>query len=329
MLSYIIRRILYMIPMFFLISIICFVVIQLPSGDYLTNYIHNLEAQGTVVSKEAVQILRERYGLSDPFYIQYLKWIGNIVIHGDFGESFIYRRPVSQIIGERLPWTVGITFGTLVLTWMVGLPLGIYSATHQYSVGDNILTVIGFLGLSIPNFFLALFLMFASIFVFNVGDVGGLFSPEYVGVPWSWAKFTNLLEHVWAPILVIGTGGLAGVMRRMRGNLLDALKQPYMQTARSKGLSERRVVYKHGVRNAINPLIMSLGMSLPSLIEGAIISSIVLNLPTTGVVFYQAIRAQDTYLAGSFLLMLSVLLMVGNLLGDILLSMVDPRVRYE
>lgn len=329
MFSYVVRRLVYMVPMLFVISIICFLVLQAPSGSYLSNYVHNLEQQGTRVTDEMVAQLEKRYGLNDPLHLQYFKWISGIITRGDFGQSFIYRRPVSELIAERLPWTILIAGSTLIFTWILGIPIGIYSAVNKYSPGDHLFTVFGFFGISIPNFFLALMLLFLMAFVVQTGSVGGLFSPEFAAAPWSVAKFVDLLKHIWMPIVAVGTAGLAGVIRKMRGNLLDVLNQQYVQTARSKGLRENIVVYKHAVRNALHPLIMSLGMSLPQLISGAIIVGIVLNLPTTGVIFYRAIRGQDTYLAGSFLMMMALLLMVGNLLADIALALVDPRIRYD
>ena len=329
MISYVIRRVLYMIPMIFLISIVCFLVLQAPSGSYLTSYIHNLEQQGTNVTDSMVAQLKSRYGLDDPLHVQYLKWVGGIITRGDFGQSFIYRRPVAELIGERLPWTILIAGSTFIFTWLIGIPIGIYSAVNKYSLGDHFFTIFGFFGVSIPNFFLALILLFLMAFVVKTGSVGGLFSAQYATAPWSWAKLIDLLEHIWMPIVAVGTAGLAGVIRKMRGNLLDVLNQQYIQTARSKGIREEIVIYKHAVRNALHPLIMSLGMSLPKLISGAVIVGIVLNLPTTGVIFYRAIRGQDTYLAGSFLMMMAVILMVGNLLADISLAWIDPRIRYD
>lgn len=318
-----------MIPTLFLISVICFVILQAPSGSYLSNYIHNLEQRGTEVSQDLVHQLKERYGLDQPLYVRYFKWIGGIITRGDFGQSFIFRRPVADLIAERLPWTIVIAGSTFLFTWILGIPIGIYSAVHKYSVGDHVFTLLGFIGISIPNFFLALLLLFFMAFVVDTGSVGGLFSPQYVTAPWSWAKFVNLLSHIWLPIVAVGTAGLAGVIRKMRGNLLDVLNQQYIQTARSKGLRETVVVYKHAVQNALHPLIMSVGMSLPRLISGAVIVGIVLNLPTTGVIFYRAIRGQDTYLAGSFLMMMSFILLIGNLLADLALAWIDPRVRYD
>jgi len=329
MLSYTLRRVLYMIPTMVLISIIVFVILQAPSGSYLDSYIHNLEQQGTEVSEELVNRLKERYGLDQPIYVRYFKWVSGIITRGDFGQSFIFRRPVSDLILERLPWTIVIAGSTFLFTWLLGIPIGIYSAVRQYSLGDHIFTLFGFVGISIPNFFLALLLLFFMAFWLETGSVGGLFSPQYVGAPWSWGKFVDLLTHIWLPIVAVGTAGLAGVIRKMRGNLLDVLNKQYIQTARSKGQNETVIIYKHAVRNALHPLIMSLGMSLPKLISGAVIVGIVLNLPTTGVVFYRAIRGQDTYLAGSFLMMMAFILLLGNLLADLVLAWVDPRVRYE
>ena len=331
MLSYIDRRILYSIPLLVLISFISFIVITLPPGDYMTAMQDALVRQGNLSMQEAraaADVMRAKYGLDKPMLVQYQKWVFGVV-KGDFGYSFKYRRPVSEIIWRKLGWTFLIALGSLLVSLIGGLLPGIYSATHQYGFRDNVFTVLAYIGLSIPNFFLALALLYALVFWFKVPSVGGLFSPQMVMAPWSWAKFVDFLGHIWVPIVVVGVAGMARNMRVIRGNLLDILGQPYIQTARSKGLAERTVIFKHALKNAIQPMIMYLGMSLPWLIQGAMVTAVVLNLPTTGPMFVEALMDQDMYLAGSFLLMIAVFTVIGNLLADIALAAIDPRVRYD
>ncbi len=331
MLSYLIRRILYAIPMLLLVSFFSFIVINLPPGDYLTTVQQQLQSQAGMSRDQAVAMaerMRARYGLDQPFVLQYANWIGGIVTRGDFGYSFQHNRPVSEVIWVRLGWTLLIAGLCHAVSVIIGVLIGIFSATHKYSIGDNIATVFAFLGLSIPNFFFALVLMY--LLAFHAGvHVGGLFSPEYVLAPWGWDKFVDLLKHLWVPVVVVGLAGTAQNMRIMRGNLMDVLNRQYVETARAKGLSERKVIYKHAVRNAIQPVIMYMGMALPFLIQGEIIASIILNLPTTGPSFYYALVNQDMYLAGSFLMMIAVVLVAGNLLADFALAWLDPRVRYD
>lgn len=312
-----------MIPLLILISIIAFSVIKLQPGEFGSQYLSNPR-----VSPETVIALRERLGLDQPAYKQYLIWVKGIITEGDFGLSFAYKRPVGELIWERLGWTVTIALCTLFFTWIFAIIIGIYSATHKYSLLDYLATFFGFIGISIPNFFLALVLMY--LVLANGGtSVGGLFSSQFIGEPWSWAKFIDFLKHLWIPIIAIGTSGMAGILRQIRGNMLDVLGEQYIQTARAKGLSERSVIYKHAVRNAINPLISMLGMQLPSLISGTIISAIVLNLPTMGPFFYDALINHDQYLVMTFLMISALLMLVGNLLADVLLAWVDPRIRFE
>ncbi len=277
--------------------------------------------------------MADRYGLDKPAYVQYWQWIKGIVTDLDFGYSFETQQPVFDLLFKgRVMWTLLILSSTLLFSWSVGIVIGIYSATHQYSPADHFFTLFGFLGLSIPNFFLALLLLYFLSVVLNVGPslgVGGLFSSVYVGEPWSWGKFFNFLWHLWPAIVVIGTARMATVIRQMRGNLLDTLGEQYVQTSRAKGLRESTVILKHAVRNAINPLITMLGFELPFLIGGALITSIVLNLPTVGRAFYNALLSQDIYVSASGLLFFSFLLLVGNLIADILLAAVDPRIRYD
>lgn len=323
MFNYILRRFLYMIPLLILISIVSFSVIKLQPGEFGSQYFKNPR-----VSPETVEKLRARLGLDEPAYKQYLKWVTGIITRGDFGYSFAYKRPVGELIWERLGWTVAVAGATVIFTWSLAIPIGIFSATHKYSIFDYIFTFIGFIGISIPNFFLALLLMYI-VLAYGGTSVGGLFSSEFIGAPWSWAKFVDLLKHIWIPLIAIGTAGMAGILRQMRGNLLDVLGEQYIQTARAKGLKEKKVIYKHAVRNAINPLVSILGMQLPYLISGTIISAIVLNLPTMGPFFYDALINQDQYLVMTFLMFSAILLQLGNLFADLLLAWVDPRIRYD
>ena len=327
MLSFLVRRMAYAVLTVVLVSIIGFVIINLPPGSYLEVYIAELRAQGTEATQDQIEQIQRRYRLGDPMYVQYWNWISGFV-RGDFGRSFQYDRPVSQLIGQRLLLTFLMALCTIVFTWVVAIPIGVYSATHQYTKGDNFFTFVGFLGLSIPNFLLALIFMVIASQVFGQ-SVGGLFSEAYRDAPWSIGKVIDLLKHLWIPVRVIGTAGTAGLIRIMRGNLLDVLNKQYIQTARSKGLQESVVIYKHAVRTAIHPLIMHLGMTMPMIISGGTVVAIVLSLPTIGPLYFNALRSQDMYLAGTVLMFMSILLIIGNLFADLLLSWVDPRIRYE
>jgi len=330
--AYILKRTLMMIPTLWIISLLSFLVIQLPPGDVLTNQLAALEKQGELGSAgalEEVEALRERYGLNDPFFQRYFSWLGDIIFHQDFGESFVYEMEVAELLGERMGLTFLVTLTTLFFTWAVAIPLGIYSAVRRYSIGDYSLTFLGFLGLATPNFLIALVLMVVQMRIFNSSSVGGLFSAEYIGQPWSFDKFLDMLTHIWVPVLVIGTAGMATVMRIMRGNLLDVLNQPHVQTARAKGLPEWWVVLKYAVRLSLNPLVSRAGMELPNLLSGAVVTSVVLGLPTAGPIFLTALLSQDMYLAGAFLLLASTFLLVGNLLADITLAWLDPRICYD
>ncbi|MDC7233207.1 MAG: ABC transporter permease [Spirochaetales bacterium] len=327
MIRYIFKRILNAIPLLFFVSIFGFILINLPPGDFLTTYLVQLSDRGTTVDQATIETLKARYGLDRPMYQQYFMWIGNF-LKGDMGESFGLNRPVNDIVRDFLPATLLVTISTLFFTWLMAIPIGIYSATHQHSWKDNLFTVIGFLGLAVPNFLFALVLLVGGFTIFGNAPIG-LFSPEFVDAPFSIAKLIDLLKHLWVPVLVIGTSGTASLIRIMRGNLLDVLEQQFIQTARSKGLSERIVIYKHAVRNALHPLVMQLGMQLPEIFSGAAITSIVLNLPTLGSIYLTAVQEQDMYLAGSFLMIITVLLVVGNLIADILLAVLDPRVLYD
>lgn len=325
MLRYVIQRLLLMVPTLLLISLVTFVIIQLPPGNYLETLISELRAAGETADLQKVEFLRQQYGLDQPLWKQYWMWLTGL-LHGDLGYSFEYDRPVSAIIGERLALTFVVSFGAIVFTWVVAFPIGVYSATHKYSWADHGLTLLGFLGLATPNFLLALVLMFVSFTYFGV-SVGGLFSPEMQAAPWSGAKVVDLLEHLWIPVVVIGTSGTAGMIRRLRANLLDELKKQYVVTARAKGLPPRRVLLKYPLRIALNPFISDIGNLLPQVISGAIIVSIVLSLPTTGPILLRALRAQDMYLAGSFLMILASLTVVGVFLSDLALAALDPRIR--
>jgi peptide/nickel transport system permease protein len=332
MTAYILRRLLHMIPTLILISMVSFVVIQAPPGDMLTSRLAELAEQGELGSDSAMQqieALRERYGLNDPMYVQYFRWIGKIVFEGDFGQSFTYEMDVMQLLGERIGLTLMLTLSTLIFTWIVAIPIGVYSATKPYSMGDYGFTFIGFVGLATPNFLLALVIMFFQVSIFEVESVGGLLSPEYIGADWSFAKIGDLLSHIWVPVVVIGTGTTASIIRIMRGNLMDVLGMQHIQTGRAKGLKESKVIVKYGVRIAINPLVSRLGLQLPNLLSGAVVTGIVLGLPTAGPIFLTALTSQDMFLAGAFLLISATFLLMGNLLADILLAWLDPRIRYE
>ena len=328
MLGFITRRVLYMIPTFIAVSIVAFAIIQLPPGDYLTTLVASMASQGETVDPAALEALRARYGLGEPMYVQYFKWMSNIFLRGDFGHSFEWNQPVIDLIWSRLALTFMLSLSTLLFVWAVALPVGIYSAVRQYSLGDYTFTFLGFIGLAIPNFLLALVLMYVAFKYFNQ-SVGGLFSPDYQEAAWTWAKLKDLLAHLWIPIVIIGTAGTASLIRVMRANLLDELHKPYVVTARAKGLPEWQVIMRYPVRVALNPFVSTIGWVLPALISGEAIVSIVLSLPTTGPLLLRSLMSQDMYLAGSFILMLSTLTILGTLLSDILLALLDPRIRLE
>jgi len=316
-----------MIITLFVASIVSFVIIQLPPGDYVTALATQLEASGTHVSEEQMAALKRQYGLDLPIYLQYFKWMGRM-LHGDLGRSFGWNKPVTKLLAERLPLTVIVSLFALIFTYAVGIPIGIYSATHQYSVGDYTFTVIGFAGLATPNFLLALILMILFYKYFGL-SIGGLFSPEYARAGWSLSKFVDMLKHLPIPIIVIGTAGTAGLIRFMRGCLLDELKKQYVITARAKGVAERTLLFKYPVRVAINPIVSTIGWELPRIVSGETITAIVLSLPTTGPLLYEALLCQDMYLAGSTVMLLTFLTVIGTLISDILLVWIDPRIRYE
>jgi peptide/nickel transport system permease protein len=327
MLSYVFRRILYMLILLWIVSIIAFVIIQLPPGDYLTSYITRLQQRGQVVDEAQVATLTKQYGLDQPMHLQYLNWFGK-ALRGNFGMSFQWNRPVNQLLAERLPITVLISVLTIAFTYIVAVPAGIYSATHQYSPGDYAFTVFGFIGLATPNFLLALILMLVFNRYFGI-SIGGLFSPEFLDAPWSFARFLDMLAHLPVPIIVIGTAGTAGLIRVMRGCLLDELQKQYVVTARSKGVRESRLLFRYPVRVALSPIVSTIGWLLPAVVSGEIITAIVLDLPTVGGLLFGALMFQDMYLAGSIVMMLTFLTILGTFISDVLLAVVDPRIRFE
>lgn len=328
MLGYIIKRFLLMIPTLFGISVISFTIIQLPPGDYLTSVLSMMADSGQNVSAAEIERIRNIYGLNDSVVTQYLKWITGILTRGDFGYSFEWGRPVSELIWERMGATLSVSIAALFFVWAVSLPIGIYSAVRRHSFGDHFFTLLGFLGLAIPNFILALTLMYVS-YKFLGQSVGGLYSPEFTGAPWSWAKFGDMMKHLWIPVIVIGTAGTASLIRILRANLTDELNKPYVVTARAKGLPEYKVILKYPVRIALNPFVSAIGWVLPQLISGVTITAIVLNLPTAGPLLLRALVSQDMYLAGSFILLLGSLTLVGMLVSDLLLALLDPRIRFN
>lgn len=325
--AFIIRRVLMLIPFLFLISALAFIVIQLPPGSFVDTYKQNLEAQGGVVNEAQLHALEVRYGLDRPLIVQYGYWISNIIFRGDFGNSFTYQRPVVDILKERLPRTITISLVSILFTWALAIPLGIVAALKKNSVWDYILTFLSFIGISLPGFLLALLLMYV-VFANTGYLVTGLYSKEFQDAPWSIAKFIDLLKNVWLPLVVLAVTGAAYTIRVLRATLLDELQKPYVITARAKGLSEWRVILKYPVRLAINPLISTIGWLLPAVVGGELVVSKVLNLPTVGPVILQATLAQDMYLAGAFVLLLSTLTLVGTLISDVLLAWLDPRIRY-
>jgi peptide/nickel transport system permease protein len=326
MTQYIIRRVLFFIPTLFAISMVTFFIIQLPPGDFLTAYEARLASSGDAVDLQRVAELRERYGLDQPVPVQYWKWISG-VFQGDFGYSLQWKQPVTDLLGQRMLLTFLLALSTTVFVWIVAIPIGIYAAMRKNTVGDYAASFVSFLGQAIPDFLFALVLMWLAFFYFDM-SVGGLFSPEYENAPWSLAKVGDLIGHLWIPMIVIGTNGTAGLVRILRANLLDELHKPYVEAARSKGLTEWKLTAKYPVRVAMNPFISGIGDTLPGLISGATITSIVLNLPTAGPLLLQALLSQDMYLAGSYIFLLSLLSVIGVLISDILLAWLDPRIRY-
>jgi peptide/nickel transport system permease protein len=327
MLEFVIRRTLWSIPVLIVVSFVSFLIIQLPPGDYVTAMVAEMRNNGEFVTLVQEETMRTEMGLNDPIFAQYWRWISNIVLRGDFGQSFHWRAPVSDLIWDRLAITLVLSTLSLLFTWIIAIPVGVFSATRQYSAFDYIFTVFGFLGKGIPDFLLALVLMWMAFAWLNM-DVGGLMSPQFEGAPMSLAKFANILGHIWIPVVVLATGGAAGLIRVMRANMLDELGKPYVETAYAQGLSERQVVWRYPVRVALNPFISTVGWALPALFSGDVITAVVLNLPTTGPLLLQSLKMQDMYLAGSFILILSIFTVVGTLISDILLAWSDPRIRY-
>jgi peptide/nickel transport system permease protein len=375
MLRYIIGRMLHVVPVLLTVSVLGFIMIELPPGDFLTSRIMELQAHGTPANEAEIAALRHRYGLDEPTVVRYLRWINGLLPFGfkqaddghtvwfgfkgetidgdgetpkrrivwvgsqaaglspwfkpvDMGMSFEYNQPVSTLVGERLALTVAVSICTILLTWVIAIPVGIYSATRPYTLLDYVWTTLGFIGLAVPSFLLALILMFLA-YTFWGEPPTGLFSAEFAVAPWSFAKLLDMLGHIWIPALIIGAAGTAGMIRVMRGCLLDELRKPYVVTARAKGLSELKLILKYPVRLAINPLISTIGWVLPAIISGETIVAIVLDMPTCGPMLLRALRSQDMYLAGSFIMLLSVLTVIGTLVSDILLAWSDPRIRYE
>ncbi len=327
MLAYIGRRALLAVFTVWAISVLSFAIIQLPPGDYVTSYIAQMASMGSVVSDEEAQALRVQYGLGQPYYVQYLKWMKQVVT-GNFGMSMEWRRPVTEVIGERLWLTVIVSIAALILTWALALPIGIYSAVRQYSVGDYAATFVGFIGLAVPNFLLALVILYFGFIFFNA-HIGGLFTPEMQDAPWSAARVWDLMKHLPIPALILGLAGTAQQVRIMRANLLDELRKPYVVTARSKGLTELQLILKYPVRVALNPFASTIGYTLPFIVSGSIIVSLVLGLPTVGPLLLKALIAQDMFLAGTIVLLLGVMTVIGTLVSDILLVWIDPRIRLE
>ena len=328
MLAFIVQRILIMIPMLVAISILSFVIIQLPPGDFLTSYVAQLRQEGDEVDEAELASLRQRYGLGQPAYVQYLKWISGVLLKGDWGQSFEWQKPVSELIWERLGLTMALSLGALLVGWFIAIPVGVYSATHQYSWLDYIMTTFSFVGLGTPGFLLALIILFLVQSWLGM-NVGGLFSDEYILAPWSWPKIVDMLKHIWVPMLIVAVNGTAGNIRITRANLLDEINKPYVETARAKGVKEGRLIWKYPVRVALNPFFSTVGWSLASLISGTTLVAMVLSLPTTGPMLLRSLTSQDMYLAGSFLFLLSTLTIIGTLMSDVLLAIVDPRIRME
>jgi peptide/nickel transport system permease protein len=327
MLLFILKRLAGMIPAMFAISLLAFTVIQLPPGDYVSTYAAQIAMSGERVDSAVLADLRERYGLGENLFVQYTKWIGGI-LRGDFGDSFEWRQPVTELIWGRMGMTALIALLTLIVMWAIALPIGIYSAVRQYSFIDYLATAFAFLSMATPNFLLAILLMFVSTMYFGV-SVGGLFSPAFENAPLSWAKVWDFITHAWIPVFVLGTAGTASLIRVMRANLLDELNKPYVEAGRAKGLPESRLILSYPTRVALNPFISTVGWVLPALISGELVVSTVLNLPTAGPLLLQALKSQDMYLAGAFILLSGGLVLIGTLISDILLAISDPRIRLS
>ena len=327
MLTYIVRRLFTMIMTLVAVSALVFVIIQLPPGDYLTTYIAELESQGELIDPLKIEFLRQEYGLDKPMIEQYWIWVSGMV-QGDLGYSFEYELPVNDVVGDRLFLSFVLNFSTIIFIWIISFPIGIYSATHQYSWGDHGLTFFGFLGLATPNFLLALILLYFANVTFGT-SIGGLMAEEYLNKPWSVDKMLSVFEHMWVPVIVIGTSGTAGMIRRLRANLLDELQKQYVITGRAKGLPPIKLLMKYPLRMSLNPFVAEIGNILPQVVSGSVIVSTVMSLPTTGPMLLHALQSQDMYLAGSFLMFLAVLTVIGMFVSDVLLAMLDPRIRLD
>jgi peptide/nickel transport system permease protein len=327
MLRYVLWRITVMIPTLLIISALIFTIIELPPGDYFESYIADLAAQGEDVDLEEIEQLRAEYGFDKPPVLRYFYWVTGM-LHGDFGYSFEYQLPVSDVVGDRLWLTILVSFFTIIFTWIIAFPIGIYSATHQYSWGDFGLTFLGLIGIAIPNFLFALVLMYFANIWFGT-SIGHLMDEQYLNAPMSWDKAKSILEHIWIPVIIVGTAGTAGMIRRLRANLLDELQKQYVVTARAKGLHPFRTLIKYPLRMALNFFISDIGSILPAIISGAEITAIVLSLETTGPMLIKALQSQDMYLAGSFLMFLAFLTVIGVLISDIALAILDPRIRLQ
>lgn len=328
MLTFVLHRLLILVPFLFLVSIISFIVIQLPAGNYVDTYVNVLKMQGGTVSEAQIESIEAMYGLDRSLPVQYGMWITNIVLRGNFGNSFRYNRPVADILSERVPRTISISLVAILLTWLTAVPLGILSAVRRYSFWDHLFTFISLIGLAVPGFLLALILMYA-VYAKTGWMISGLFSPEFRAVPWSFAKFSDMLKNIWLPLLVLSITGVAGIIRVLRASLLDELNKQYVTTARAKGLSEWQLIMQYPMRIALNPLISTVGWMLPAVVGGEIVVSKVLNLPTIGPVLLEATIAQDMYLAGGIVLILSVLTVIGTFVSDVLLALNDPRIRIQ
>lgn len=325
MFRYFVQRLLVMIPTLIVISIAIFAIIQAPPGDYLESYIAELQSQGEAVDPAKIEFLRKTYGLDQPFYMQYLKWAGGLV-QGDLGYSFEHSLPVNEVVGDRLTLTVVVSLASILFVWVISFPIAVYSAVRQYSIGDYLFTFFGYIGLATPSFLIALILLYFANVYFGI-SIGGLMDPKYMNAPWSWGKLQSVLSHLWIPVLVIGLPGTAGMIRRLRANLLDELNKQYVVTGRAKGLPPGRLLVKYPLRISLNPFIADIGSLLPELISGSVIVSVVMSLPLTGPMLLDALRSQDMFLAGSFLMFMAFLTVLGVFISDIMLALLDPRIR--
>ncbi|MGY4687627.1 ABC transporter permease [Petrotoga sp. DB-2] len=327
MFQYIVKRLLLSIPTVLIIILLSFIIMELPPGDYLTTYEVALRQSGEEVDLAKIELLKERYKLDKPVYVRFFYWFGNL-FRGDFGYSMLYEKPVADLLGARVWYTVLISSLATAFAWVTGFLIGVYSGTHQYTVGDYAFTVVGYFGVSVPNFLFALLLMWWAFTAFGL-SLGGLFSPEYASAPWSWGKLLDLLQHLWIPVIVTGTATMAGLIRVLRGNLLDEINKPYVTAARARGVPENKLTWKYPLRVAIIPFLSTAGWTLPNIISGAVVTGIVLNLPTVGTLLMDALKAQDMYLAGSIILILTMFTVIGTIVSDILLAWADPRARLS